>query len=166
MQCHLNHGGWCHLPECNWLIFIVHFGPFEAHFWPQILSNALNEWTLIGMHTSECTKSKGSLDLCSLCGKGFLMFFPKAQPLQWLCFSSYTWGTPMTACLKCFSAPWCKSVILLCHNSPWLLLLLLTRAFAGSKCSLYTFPLLPITRSKLLSDPLDLIYTLWSRNFT
>ena len=40
MQCHLNHGGWCHLLECNWLIFIVHFGPFEAHFWPQILSNA------------------------------------------------------------------------------------------------------------------------------
>ena len=39
MQCHLNHGGWCHLPECNWLIFIVHFGPFEAHFLPQILSN-------------------------------------------------------------------------------------------------------------------------------
>jgi len=39
MQCHLNHGGWCHLLECNWLIFIVHFGPFEAHFWPQILSN-------------------------------------------------------------------------------------------------------------------------------
>ena len=40
MQCHLNHGGWCHLLECNWLIFVVHFGPFEAHFWPQILSNA------------------------------------------------------------------------------------------------------------------------------
>ena len=40
MQCHLNHGGWCHLLECNWLIFMVHFGPFEAHFWPQILSNA------------------------------------------------------------------------------------------------------------------------------
>ena len=39
MQCHLNHGGWCHLLECNWLIFIVHFGPFEAHFLPQILSN-------------------------------------------------------------------------------------------------------------------------------
>ena len=61
--------------------------------------------TLIGPHTSECTKSKGSLDFCSLCGKGFLMFFPKAKPLQWLCFSSSTWGTPMTVCLKCFSAP-------------------------------------------------------------
>ena len=95
------------------------------------------------------------------------MFFPKAQPLQWLCFSSCTWGNPMTVCLKCFSAPWCKCAILLCHNSLWLLLLLLTRAFAGSKCNLYTFSLLlPITRSKLLSDPLGLIYTLWSRNFT
>ena len=41
-------------------------------------------------HTSECTKSKGSLDLYPLCGKGFLMLFPKAQPLQWLCFSSCT----------------------------------------------------------------------------
>ena len=39
MQCHLNHVGWCHLLKCNWLIFIVHFGPFEAHFLPQILSN-------------------------------------------------------------------------------------------------------------------------------
>ena len=26
----------------------------------------MNEWTLIRLHTSECTKSKGSLDLCSL----------------------------------------------------------------------------------------------------
>ena len=39
MQCHFNHGGWCHILECNWFIFIVHFGPFEAHFLPQILSN-------------------------------------------------------------------------------------------------------------------------------
>ena len=90
-----------------------------------------------------------ALNHCSLCGKGFLMFFPKAQPLQWLCFSSCTWGTPMTACLKCLSAPWCKCAILLCHNSPWLLSLL-TRAFVGSKCSLHSFTLMiPITRSKL-----------------
>ena len=120
----------------------------------------------MGPQTFECTNSKVPLDLCSLCGKVFLMFSPNAQPLQWLCFSTCSWGTPLTACLKCLSAPWCKCAILLCHKSPWLLLLL-TRAFADSKCSLYTFSVrIPITQSKLLFDPLGLMYTLWSQNFT
>jgi hypothetical protein len=38
--------------------------------------------TIIGPHTSECIKSKISLDLLSLLEKDPLTFFPREQPLQ------------------------------------------------------------------------------------
>jgi hypothetical protein len=37
---------------------------------------------VIGPHTSECIKSKISLDLLSLLGNAPLTFLPRAQPLQ------------------------------------------------------------------------------------
>ena len=71
----------------------------------------------MGPHRSKWISSRIDLDLCSLVGKGFLMFFPRAQPLHILVWVEFKLGIPevILPILGSELKPMCPS--LLCHIS-------------------------------------------------